>query len=113
MTVEVVPDVLLGHREVGLVDQPPELSLADGERLLGVNFVDQGNSAAGSEDSVKRLLPPFSETRSPSVVSVTLVFSGSALKMSSSLRPGTVMSPAAALTPRSGGDELHFEIRCR
>src|SRR2546429_6051963 len=52
-----------------------------------------GNSDAGRLDSVKRLRPARTDTRSPSVLSMMLTFSGNERKMSRSLRPGTVISP--------------------
>ena len=54
-----------------------------------------GNSAAGSVESVKRLRPARTTSRSLSALSVTLVPSGVARRISSSLRPGTVTSPGA------------------
>jgi len=91
-----------------LVDQSPELTLRHGECLLCVDLLDQRNSAAGRLDKVKRLRPARTDTRSPSVLTLTLVFSGSERKISSSLRPGTVISPGCARSC-AGRHQFHLD----
>ena len=69
-----------------------------------------GNSAAGNVDRLKRLRPALMTTFSPSTVSDTDSFSGSARKISRNLRPGTVMSPGCLNRHFRRGHQLHFQI---
>ena len=111
--VEVIADVLLRHREMRLVEQPLERGLRDGQCLLRTDVLDRREVAAGSVASVKRLLPERTVARSPSIETVTCAFSGNARTMSSSLRPGTVTSPACCSVTFGLRDQLDFEIRRR
>jgi hypothetical protein len=66
--VQVVAHVLLRHREMGLVEQPLEILLGSCRVCSALISSTTGNSAAGSVDSVKRLLRARTSIRSPSEV---------------------------------------------
>ena len=112
--IEIVTNILLGHRERRTVNQLLDKRLLQRQRHRPSPASTAGKSAAGNVDKVNRLRPAFTVALPVNENSI-LEPSGKDLQMSTSFLAGTVISPstpaASSSTPPTNSTSRSVPVR--